>query len=133
MRTPTPAEQQLSWWRARLQGDQGTGSGDETCLLPQPGYYKIRAKAWSKTWLPARVWLHQEIDYQTGELTEPEEPVVEIAGRTLSQSHAGAGAFSPAEEAWHKMKPVTMDEWKWLTARAELHSSGIAQQTSTSA
>lgn len=106
--------------------------GDEQCLFPQPGYYKIRARAWSKTWLPARVSLEQEIDWTTGELMSPETPIVEIAGRTLSQD-LGANVFSPAEEAWHKMKPVTLDEWKWLTARAALHSIGTTRQTSTSA
>lgn len=128
MRKPTPLSDQLAWWRASLNGEHE--SGDEQCLWPQPGYYKIRAKAWSKTWLPARVWLQQEIDWQTGELTAPEVPVVEISGRTLSQD-LGANVFSPAEEAWMKMRPVTLDEWKWLNARAALHSNGTTTLTST--
>lgn len=70
MRTPTPLGTQLAWWRAALAGE-AIEQGSEECLFPQPGYYKIRAKAWSKTWLPARVWLQQEIDWETGELTSP--------------------------------------------------------------
>lgn len=132
MRTPTPISAQLEWWRAHLAGEESEGKGGEECLWPQPGYYKIRAKAWSKTWLPARVWLQQEIDWETGELMSPEMPVVEILGQPLSPD-PGANVFSPAEEAWMKMRPVTLDEWKWLTARAALHSNGTGTRTSISA
>jgi len=131
MRTPTPLGKQLEWWRAAL-ANEASQQGSEECLWPQPGYYKIRSKAWSKTWLPARVWLQQEIDWETGELTSPETPVVEISGRPLSQD-PGANVFSPAEEAWMKMRPVTLDEWKWLTARTALHSGGIEKPTFSSA
>jgi hypothetical protein len=127
MRTPTPAAQQLDWWRARLNGEVLSVIGENECLIPQPGYYKIRAKAWSKTWLPARVWLLQEIDWSTGELTEPERPQVEIAGRVLSDRAEGSDPFSPMEQAWMRMRPVTLDEWKWLTARMALHSIGTTQ------
>lgn len=130
MRTPTPSEQQFEYWRARLNGEALIVTGDQECLLPQPGYYKIRSKAWSKTWLPARVWLQQPIDYLTGELTDPEMPLVEIAGRLLSNAPGAHDLYSPAEEAWMRMRPVTLDEWKWLTARAALHSNGIGPPTS---
>ena len=133
MRQPTPLGKQLDYWRACLNGAAPPTTGDEECLLPQPGYYKIRAKAWSKTWLPARVSLHQEIDWQTGELTEPEMPMVEIAGKPVSNVPGAHDLLSPAEEAWLRMRPVTLDEWKWLTARAALHSAGTARPTSFSA
>lgn len=133
MRSPTPIHQQLAWWRARIAGETLSVIGDQECLIPQPGYYKIRAKAWSKTWLPARVSLIQEIDWSTGELTEPERPLVEIAGKPLNESQQGTDLYSQAEEAWLKMRPVTLDEWKWLNARMALHLSGIDRQTSMSA
>lgn len=50
-----------------------------------------------------------------GELTEPERFRLETRGRVLTDHWE-------IWEAWLRLRPVTMDEWKWLTARQALRN-----------
>lgn len=75
----------------------------------------MRERAWSKTWLPARIWLQQEIDWQTGELTAPESFALEIASRLVTDQ-------ALIEDQWMRLRPVSLDEWRWLTARHALRN-----------
>ena len=115
MRRPTPMAEQLAWWRGALAGD-----GRRFDDLPRCGWFRQRKEARSKTWLPARVWLHQPIDWTTGELTGPEEWRLEVAGRI----------WTAQMEIAHRclfLKPVTVDEWKWLSARLSLHGMRVGR------
>ena len=109
-RQPTPLAQQLAWWRNAVDTGDGSISGDE----PRCGWFKVRERAWSKNFLPARIWLHQPIDWQTGELLGPERHVLQIAERVWTDEMMVA-------EKWLYLRPVAMRDWKWLTARRALH------------
>jgi hypothetical protein len=123
MRSPTPIAAQLEWWRHAVETGDLTRHGND---LPPCGWFKARLKRGSKTWLPARIWLHQPMDWTTGELTEPERFVLEIEDRTVMDQ----------DQVWEMslfLRPVTLDEWKWLRARRALHLSplsGMLAQTS---
>jgi hypothetical protein len=66
------------------------------------------------------------MDWTTGELTEPERFVLEIEGRVIWDQ----------DQIWEMslfLRPVNLDEWKWLRARRVLHLNGIAKLHSASA
>ena len=110
MRRPTPLAEQLAWWRNATETGDGTVIGDQ----PRCGWFKVREKARSKTWLPARIWLEQPVDWETGDLTAPETFVLQIAEQTWTDEMAVA-------ERWLWLRPATVKEWQWLTARLALH------------
>jgi hypothetical protein len=109
MRLPTPLDVQLRWWRANLNG------GDITSEFPECGYFKTRKEPRSKTWLPARIYLHQDIDWETGLLTAPETFVLEIVDRQWTDPDQVA-------QRWLFLKPVPMEQWRWLRARLALQN-----------
>jgi hypothetical protein len=86
----------------------------QTDEWPRCGWFKTRHSRGSKIWLPARVWLHQVVDWKTGELIEPETFRLEIAGRLWTDQLTIAERFL-------FLRPVSLDEWRWLTARLALH------------
>jgi hypothetical protein len=86
---------------------------------PECGFFKLREKAWSPIWIPARIWLDQPMDWQTGELSNPERFLLEIDGRLITDQEK-------IELRWLRLTPATMDEWKWLRARRALQSSSPA-------
>lgn len=111
MRCPTSVDAQLAWWRNATQTGDGRLQGD----LPQCGWFKTRLARRSRIWLPARVWLLQPMDWETGELTAPEEYRLEIADRLWSDQNEVA-------ERWLWLRPATMAEWRWLTAQTALRN-----------
>lgn len=119
MRRPTPLSEQLADWRIMVANNERPH--DE---WPRCGWFKQRQARGSKTWLPARIWLHQTVDFQTGELMEPERHVLEVAGRIWTDEMEVA-------HRWLFLRPVNLDEYRWLTARLALHSHGIVRQVST--
>ncbi len=122
MRKPTSPDEQLAWWRNAVATGDGSVAGDE----PRCGWFKAREKARSKTWLPARVWLNQPVDWTTGDLLGPETFVLQIAERTWTEEMEVA-------ERWLRLRPIAVQEWEWLTARLALHRSfhGTAPPTYT--
>lgn len=122
MRRPTPLAAQLAWWRNAVETGDGSVSGDE----PRCGWFKVRERAWSKNFLPARIWLHQPMDWLTGELSGPEEFVLQIAERQWTHDLTVA-------ERWLHLRPVPIPEWEWLRARRALHRhlTGTTRPTST--
>lgn len=114
MRKPTPLADQLADWRSMVAS--GLRQTDE---WPRCGWYKARQFRGSKTWLPARVWLHQAVDWQTGELTEPEAFRLKIADRAWTDQ------IEIAERCLF-LRAVSLDEWRWLTARLALHGMRLA-------
>ncbi|MBA2125085.1 hypothetical protein DLM45_02440 [Hyphomicrobium methylovorum] len=112
MRRPTTLDEQLAWWRSNQNGSVHADG-------PECGYFKRRMEAWSKTWIPVRIYLEQPIDWETGELAAPEQFRLDANGRLLTDHWT-------IWEAWQRLRPVTMDEWKWLTARQSLRSGSPA-------
>lgn len=109
-RQPTPLAEQLAWWRNAVDTGDPSISGDE----PRCGWFKVRERAWSKNFLPARIWLNQPIDWQTGQLSGPERHVLQIADRVWTDEMLVA-------ERWLYLRPVQIQEWRWLLARRALH------------
>jgi hypothetical protein len=112
VRKPTPTSEQLERWRWAV--------ANKVKLIPDEdvhcGWFKQRERAWSKTWLPAKIWLHQKVEWSTGQLMEPELFVLEIAGRKWTDQEA-------IEERSRRLQPISVDEWRWLMARTALHRS----------
>lgn len=117
MRQPTPVAKQLDWWRnAVATGNHERNTDDIHC-----GWFKRRERARSKTWIPVRIYLDQQIDPLTGELTEPERFVLVDEGRTVTDQ----------ETAWALslyLSPVSLDEFRWLNARRTLHRVGLVHR-----
>lgn len=65
MRRPTPNPDISNYWLNVMSGIRESVYEDE----PQPGYYRTKLCT-RGPWVPARIWLHQEIE--NGELTAPE-------------------------------------------------------------
>lgn len=77
MREPTTQRAAFEWYRA------ATFSDDKPPIHPDEphcGYFAIRLVKGGPL-VPARIWLHQEIDEKTGLLTEDEYLKCEIAGK----------------------------------------------------
>ena len=68
IRQPSDPEALYSWWRRSVAGERVPRIEDE----PQCGYFKRRFVR-NGPFVPVAIWLHQEIDPETGELTAPEE------------------------------------------------------------
>jgi hypothetical protein len=82
--------EQLAWHRARLEDDDVPSHPDE----PEVGWYKIRLVK-GGPWVPARIWLEQNIDPASGELVADEELRAELNGNSADP----------------------YDQWIWLSAR----------------
>src|SRR5690606_16246310 len=103
IRQPTPAEVMFAWYRDRLDGT-------ETCELlsvhdlPQCGWFKAHLVG-AGPWVPARIWLEQEIDPLTGELIDDERLLCEVNG----------GRRDPYRE-WERLcgNPVPKAEYDYL-------------------
>ena len=104
MRQPTPHVDLYGWWMVAL------GGGDpETTHEPQCGWFKRRLVK-GGPWVPARIWMDQPIDPDTGELCGDETLQCEVAGR-----------WADPEDAWTWLcaNPITEQEFRYLTALAE--------------
>lgn len=67
IRQPTDRSTQYDFWRRTVAGERVERFEDE----PQPGFYKRRMVR-GGPFIPVEIWLEQEIDPETGELTAPE-------------------------------------------------------------
>tara|TARA_R100001086_G_scaffold110471_1_gene56231 strand:- start:1212 stop:1574 length:363 start_codon:yes stop_codon:yes gene_type:complete len=100
MRQPTPLKIQLEWWQRSLKGEQMPIHEGE----PHVGYYK--ARAWSRgPYIPARIWLEQEIDFETGLLADDETYRAEIGEKPWNAMEAWI---------WIAQKPVSLREYQTL-------------------
>jgi hypothetical protein len=122
MRKPTSVDAQLAWWRLAIRSE-ATMTEHIEC-----GYFKKRERARSQTWLPVRITLHQPMDWETGELTGPEIYRLEVAGGLIQDQDR-------IWDEWLRLRPVSLQEWRWLTARLSLHQglNGTDQQLYASA
>lgn len=104
MRRPTPHDEAFGWWMVAIAG------GDpETTADPMPGFYKRRLVK-GGPWVPARIWLFQEIDDLTGELIDDERLQAEVGGR-----------YADPEDLWPWVcgNPISEQEYRFLAATAE--------------
>lgn len=61
------------------------------------------------------------MDWETGDLTEPEQYRLTIGNRTLVK-------LGEIEERWLRLTPVSLLEWRWLTAEWTLRQHGIGRR-----
>lgn len=121
MRRPTSLDERWGPWERAISGeDLPSISPDEYYNDIYCGFFKLRKfpyGQWPKgPWIPARVWMDEaEID-EAGELLGDEVWHVEIDGRRVN-----------TWRAWPivRARPITEDEFKWLTALSPLLPSKI--------
>lgn len=76
MRSPTPLADQLAWHTNAVSGFRKIVAA---ALDPQVGWYKRRL-VHGGPFVPARIWLEQDIDPETGELAADERLRCEVNG-----------------------------------------------------
>lgn len=104
MRRPTPIEALHEWYRHALRGDEPDLHNDD----PQAGFYRTRLVR-GGIFVGVRVWMHQEIDPETGELCDDERLRAEINGIEVED----------VAESWSRFcdQPITEDEFDYLEQR----------------
>lgn len=102
LRRPTPHDRLYAWHRAALAGEQPfTPISD-----PQCGWYRRRLVK-GAAGVPARIWLHQEVDAATGELLDDEELRCEVNGRPED----------PLDQwIWLCKDPISEEHYNWMIA-----------------
>lgn len=102
MRIPTPKSTLYEWHTRAIAGLAPAIDG-----TPQCGWYK-RKLVKGGVFVPARIWMVQETDPETGELLSDELLQCEVNG-----------AYADPEEAWSWIcaNPITEPEFHYLTAR----------------
>lgn len=103
MRQPTPIADQFAWWRDALDGFSKIIG---VMNLPQCGFYR-RKFVHGGPFVPARIWLEQEIDPDTGELVADEVMLCEVDG-----------ARRDPGEQWPRLwtEPITEVEFRYMEA-----------------
>lgn len=104
MRTPTPRATLYAWHAQALAGREPVITDE-----PQCGWYK-RKLVKGGVFVPARIWMVQPIDAETGELVGDEILQAEVNG-----------AYAEPQDCWSWLcaNPITEAEFNYLTARIE--------------
>lgn len=104
MRTPTHHDVLYRWHALALQGLERVT--DDT---PQCGWFK-RKLVKGGVFVPARIWMFQDICIETGELLSDEVLQCEVNGR-----------FADPDDAWSWLcgNPITEQEYLYLEAAGE--------------
>lgn len=106
MRQPTSPTILLAWHSNAMLGVLGEGTGLDA-NEPQPGWYKRRLVK-GAVFVPARIYVEQIVDEDTGELVEDEKLCCEVNGR----------AEDPYEQwLWLCINPISQADFDYLTAR----------------
>lgn len=107
MRVPTPRAAAYAWHANALLGVYGEWmpATDE----PQCGFFKRRLVK-DGPFVPARIWLNQPVDDETGELCDDETLQCEVNG-----------AYADAHEQWTWLagNPISEAEYKYLAATVQ--------------
>lgn len=103
MREPTPLYVALAWWKAALSGIAPAVTED-----PQCGFFK-RKLTKGGPFVPARIWLDQSVDPETGELTADEVLRCEVNGRPMD---------AVDQWIWLCSNPITETDFRLMTDRA---------------
>ncbi len=101
MRKPTPTNEQYAWHTAALAGFKPEIHNDD----PQPGWYRTKI-ARGGVWVPAQIWLEQDIDPSTGQLADDERYYCIVNGQSKDPH---------AQWHWLAAEPITEDEFDYLT------------------
>lgn len=104
MRTPTPLAELYAWHTAALAGKKPVITDE-----PQAGWYK-RVLVKGGVMVPARIWVYQNVDRETGELVEDELLQCEVNGQ-----------YADAQDQWSWLasNPISRAEFNYLMARIE--------------
>lgn len=105
IRQPSDPEAIYSWWRRSVAGERVPRIEDE----PQCGFYKRRMVR-GGPFVPVAIWMEQEIDPETGELTAPEELRAIENGRPVDPLRA-----------WLYARPISVAEYEALTGVRDHH------------
>jgi hypothetical protein len=105
MRQPTDLEAAYSWWRRSVSGERVGRCDDE----PQPGWFRRRMVR-GGPWVPVAIWIEQEIDPDTGELTAPEELRAIVNGDRADP-----------QRVWPYARPISLAEYDALTGVRDHH------------
>lgn len=96
-------------YRAVRSGAPGAGGLPQITQEPQCGWFKRRLVK-GGPWVPARIWLEQPTDPETGEL----------AGDEVMRCEVGGKERDPVDEwTWLCSAPITEADFLYLTADAE--------------
>lgn len=103
MRQPTPIDDQLAWWRYAMSGFRKVIA---TINEPHCGWFKRRL-VHGGPFVPARIWLEQIVDPETGELIADEVMLCEVDGVRRD----------PVEQ-WARLwtEPITEAQFNYMTA-----------------
>lgn len=104
MRTPTPRAELYDWHSRALRGEKPVI--DDT---PQCGFFK-RKLVRGGVFVPAQIWMWQDIDPETGELLSDEELQCEVNGVRADPFDAWT---------WICGNPITEAEYRYLEARIQ--------------
>lgn len=99
IRQPTHPDAAYAWWRRSVSGERVPRFEDE----PMPGYFKRRMVR-GGPFVPVAIWIDQETDPETGELTAPEKLRAIVNGRPVDPMHV-----------WAYARPISRDEYDALT------------------
>ena len=101
MRTPTPLAELYAWHTAALAGKKPVITDE-----PQAGWYK-RVLVKGGVMVPARIWVYQNVDRETGELVEDELLQCEVNGQ-----------YADAQDQWSWLasNPISRAEFNYLMA-----------------
>ena len=105
IRQPSDLDAAYRWWRRSVSGERVPRIEDE----PMPGYFKRRMVR-GGPFVPVAIWLEQEIDPDTGELTAPEELRAIVNGRPADPMHV-----------WAYARPISLAEYEALTGIRDHH------------
>ena len=104
MRQPTPIAVLQAWHAAALRGLRPVNDG-----TPRGGWYKRRFVR-GGVFVPARIWMVQDICSDTGELLSDEFMRCEVNGRCADPEDAWT---------WICANPITEQEFRYLVARID--------------
>lgn len=104
MRRPTPITELYDWHSRALRGLAPVHDSTPHC-----GWFKRRLVK-GGVFVPARIWMFQDICPETGELLSDEILQCEVNG-----------SYADPEEAWSWIcsNPITEQEFRYLTARID--------------
>lgn len=113
IRTPSTEAETYNWWRRTVAGERVPRVEDD----PQPGFYKTRSVR-GGPFVPVAIWLEQEIDDETGELTAPER----LAAVCNGEPKGEAWIF----RNWTYLRAVSAEAYDALTGARDRHEEMAA-------
>lgn len=104
MRQPTPCADLYAWHSKAMRGLNPT-----ITATPQCGWFK-RKLVKGGVFVPAQIWMFQDVCPETGELLSDELLQAEVNG-----------AYADPDDAWSWIcgNPITEQEFRYLTARID--------------